>query len=58
VCVVEGAQVAWISCLKGLLVDVHQSKLASPTVEALEVQLDELVASQRHGSEKTVILGQ
>jgi hypothetical protein len=58
VCVVEGAQVAWISCVNGLLADVRQTWLKAPTVSALLAQLDELEGSSDTTSRKTVILGQ
>jgi hypothetical protein len=58
VCVVEGAQVAWISCVNGLLADVRQTWLKAPTVQALQSQLTELQANGVNATSKTVILGQ
>lgn len=57
VCVVEGAQVTWISCVYGLLAEVRQSQLAAPTIQSLHAQLNERHHARGHRAERTVLLG-
>ena len=57
VCVVEGAQVTWISCVHGLLAEVRQSQLAAPTIQSLHAQLKELRNAGSNRAERTVLLG-
>jgi hypothetical protein len=44
VCVVEGVQIAWISCSGGELAEIRQLRLTTPTVDALRLKIAELCA--------------
>jgi hypothetical protein len=57
VCVVEGAQVAWISCVNGLLSQVRQTRLQSATVQSLQSELSELQSADGRNVGKAVIVG-
>ncbi|MBC7483642.1 MAG: hypothetical protein H7337_17480 [Rhizobacter sp.] len=56
VCVVEGAQVAWVTTARGLLADVQQRPLESASIGALQAALN-AAAAQTPGP-SPVVLGQ
>lgn len=56
VCVVEGAQIAWVSTARGQLADVQQRPLESARIEALQAALT--AAAARTPGPAPVVLGQ
>ena len=58
VCVVEGAQVAWITTARGLLADVQQRSLEAASVGALQAAIAAAAAQRKAPGPAPVVLGQ